>query len=342
MIRPFYDNLSIQIPWLFYWTGKTTTCVPETVFCDRFWDEREHWYNAGVGIVTGTTRAYFGPIPERPAGPLIGTPEEWLNGLSYARWIAGGYSDPVGCWPVGLLNLKLKLRQRQALLALPYLRYQLRQKQGMALVGAPQLGLRQQQSLTLSAVVETPLVLDQKQTVTLTAPSVTYTVRFWVWVAMGDVPNSVSWTIYGNASGLPEETFVSSGTGGTFSYAGTDRGGFGFDIYEGAFDMIFVGFGGNLFLQLLDATTTESGSVFWDISNGPSVGYNDETGPTANACGDGNSESCSFEIMNGASLVYSNCNSGYPGTYYGNPGGVDCEGAWDIDTFDMYCTFTVP
>lgn len=47
----------------------------------------------------GTTKPYFGPIPERPPGPVVGDPSGWVNGLSYAVWQAGGYSDPVGCWP---------------------------------------------------------------------------------------------------------------------------------------------------------------------------------------------------------------------------------------------------
>ena len=100
LIRPFYDNLKVTFPVLFYRVPKTNGVIPPTPFVDRFWDDRERWVSPGVGMVYDSFRPYFGEIPDTPPGPVVGTPDQWENGLSYYKWIAGEYSDPVGCWPV--------------------------------------------------------------------------------------------------------------------------------------------------------------------------------------------------------------------------------------------------
>jgi hypothetical protein len=110
---PFADRPDVQIPWLFYRVPQQAPVGLPTVFVDRFWDDRERWVPDGVGIVPGSMRPYFGPIPLRPPGPVVGTAEQWLSGVSYETWIAGGYTDPVGCWPISPLVVKFKLKQRQ-------------------------------------------------------------------------------------------------------------------------------------------------------------------------------------------------------------------------------------
>jgi len=113
-LRPFYDRPDVEIPWLLYKVPYTNPCVPLTVFPTRFWDDREGYYPTGIGVVPNSYRPYFGPIPNRPLGPIVGTEDMWVNGLSYEVWQAGGYSDPVGCWPIVAKVRKLKLKQRQS------------------------------------------------------------------------------------------------------------------------------------------------------------------------------------------------------------------------------------
>jgi hypothetical protein len=100
---PFANRLDVKIPWLFYQVPSTFPGNIDTVFCDRFWDDKEHWIPDGVGVVPHTLKPYFGKIPPAVLGPLYGTADQWLNGLNYETWIAGGYAS-TPCWQVGGLR----------------------------------------------------------------------------------------------------------------------------------------------------------------------------------------------------------------------------------------------
>ncbi len=97
---PFADRLDIQIPWLFYAVPATNPGGIDTVFTDRFWDFRENWLPPGVGVVPGSMKIYEGAIPSGQLGPIYGTPDQWINGLDYDVWQAGGYAG-TPCWQPG-------------------------------------------------------------------------------------------------------------------------------------------------------------------------------------------------------------------------------------------------
>jgi hypothetical protein len=115
MIRPFPSRLDIEVPFLFYAVPDTNAGGPYTVFTDRFWDWREHWYPSGVGTVPGTFKVYFGQTPGPAVTPMQGTPDQWENGIDYDTWLAGGY--PATAFPACTPVTQAKLRQQQTLIA---------------------------------------------------------------------------------------------------------------------------------------------------------------------------------------------------------------------------------
>jgi hypothetical protein len=150
LIRPFYDRLDVEIPFLFYAVPDSAPAGPDTVFTDRFWDDREHYFPPGVGVVPGSTRPYFGPLPPQRAGAIEGTPDQWVNGFSYAAWQQGAYNG--SCWPVydNVKPFKIKqaqqftviqrkearLDQVQAISLYPYIPARMDQAQAVAARGA--------------------------------------------------------------------------------------------------------------------------------------------------------------------------------------------------------------
>jgi hypothetical protein len=96
---PFADHLEIKIPWLFYPVPNNFVPGINTVFTDRFYDDRDHWIPPGVGVVPDSMRRYVGPIPTGPVTPIVGTPDQWMNGLDYETWLADGYAG-TPCWPI--------------------------------------------------------------------------------------------------------------------------------------------------------------------------------------------------------------------------------------------------
>jgi hypothetical protein len=100
LVRPVIGHPEIEIPWIFYPADPKALDGPTTFITPRWWDERERWESTAVGIVWGSQKRYTGPVPNRPLGPVIGTPSMWEVGLDYDTYINGGYHDPVGCWPL--------------------------------------------------------------------------------------------------------------------------------------------------------------------------------------------------------------------------------------------------
>jgi hypothetical protein len=96
-IFPFADNPTFALPVLFYSVPASNPDGPASPFPDRFWDNRENWIPPGVGTDPTSFKPYFGPRPAPTVGPLVGSLDEWAHGLSYAKWLTGGYSNPNGC-----------------------------------------------------------------------------------------------------------------------------------------------------------------------------------------------------------------------------------------------------
>jgi hypothetical protein len=169
LIRPFADNLSITVPWIFYQVPDANPGGIVTPITDRFWDEREHWWTDGFGVVPGTTKPYFGPIPDGTLGPLIGSPDEWLNGLSYQKWINGEYNNPNGCITIPDTVQLIRTKQSQEVIIAQKRDFQALLYQAQAIQVRPviaPLGLSQAQGI---ATVVGGLSLTQSQTVGLLA-----------------------------------------------------------------------------------------------------------------------------------------------------------------------------
>jgi hypothetical protein len=143
LIRPFRDRLDITFPWVFYEVPASNPDGPLTFLTDRFWDFKDHWVPPGVGVVPGTLRKYFGPLPPPTVKPLVGTAAEWANGLLYSKWIAGGYSNPNGCIDVLGQQTVAKVRQAQSVRRQAYPHHLTRQAQ-MVRSGPTSIGLIRQ------------------------------------------------------------------------------------------------------------------------------------------------------------------------------------------------------
>ena len=113
-IMPFAERLDVRVTWLFYAVPAGRQGNIDTVFTDRFWDDRDRWFPPGVGVVPNSLRPYFGPLPPPDLGPLFGTPDEWLNGLDFTVWQNNGYAE-TPCWEVSeylmLENRRLLLQE---------------------------------------------------------------------------------------------------------------------------------------------------------------------------------------------------------------------------------------
>lgn len=79
----------------------TNEAAPTTIFGPNWWDyDSDERRPVRVGNDTRVFKFFKGDLPPGAQGPLIGTEDEWLHGLSFEKWVAGGYVNPNGCWPV--------------------------------------------------------------------------------------------------------------------------------------------------------------------------------------------------------------------------------------------------
>jgi len=175
LIRPFYNRLDVELPFLFYSVPLDNPAGPTTVFTDRFWDDREHWLPPSVGVVPNSMRPYWGPIPGPQVGPLQGDPNQWIAGFNYDDWIAGRLGGT--CIPLQMPTVKVKIGQvqgvgvqgvvkgsidqRQTVGLWPIRFLQVDQAQTVFELGTRALVEQQQQLLDIDQVGD----LDQVQTV---------------------------------------------------------------------------------------------------------------------------------------------------------------------------------
>jgi hypothetical protein len=115
-IFPFKDNPTFGLPVVFYAVPATNPDGPASPFVDRFWDNRENWFPNGVGMDPTSFKVYLGPLPGPAVAPLVGTADQWANGLSYATWLAGGYSNPNGSVTIATQFARARLASVESIL----------------------------------------------------------------------------------------------------------------------------------------------------------------------------------------------------------------------------------
>lgn len=160
-IRPFSDRLDIEVPFLLYAVDTDAPPGPDTVFTDRFYEQRERWEPPGVGTIPGTEKAYFGPLPSKELRPVVGTDDQWLRGFSYAAYERGEYSSQ-GCCPCHP-GPPVRIRQAQTIdCPTPYGTY-LRQVQTAGTI--PLAPFHQGQQMFAWGLIGPPPAFGQVQTV---------------------------------------------------------------------------------------------------------------------------------------------------------------------------------
>lgn len=65
-------------------------------------------------MVPRSQKPYFGPLPAPGLLPVQGTPDQWVNGFSYAEYIAGAYPVGTRCVTVPFAVVVGRIRQGQA------------------------------------------------------------------------------------------------------------------------------------------------------------------------------------------------------------------------------------
>lgn len=89
-IYPFHDRPDIGIPVVFYEIPRGRPGLPPTVFRPHWWEIRDLYERRGVGTPEHSEwRIWRGPYPQGEVQPLLGTPDQWKNGVSYADYLAG-------------------------------------------------------------------------------------------------------------------------------------------------------------------------------------------------------------------------------------------------------------
>ena len=129
-------------------------------------------------------------------------------------------------------------------------------------------------TITGSAVIDSFQILSPS--------TITGTANVGLWVAHGDVPSMVGWSI----SSSPFSNVILSGTASwNASFLFTNP--FNFDIYSASFSIPNLPVGaGTYYLALSNAVTVLTGQTYWDRSGGPSQVFNG-----------GNNSSNSFQII---------------------------------------------
>ena len=96
--RVFRDRPSEKVDLLFYSVPHSNGWLPyATVFRLRFLENVKDWFPDKVGIASFDQRIYKGPIPGPEMGLIVGSPDEWLNGLEWSKYINDEYEQPNGC-----------------------------------------------------------------------------------------------------------------------------------------------------------------------------------------------------------------------------------------------------
>lgn len=93
MIYPFRDRPDVGVEVLWYPVPEDTPPVPfPHIFPLRAWDIRGQEEEPDLGTRYDKVIPYTGPLPVHQVGEVCGTEDQWLNGISYADYLAGAYS----------------------------------------------------------------------------------------------------------------------------------------------------------------------------------------------------------------------------------------------------------
>lgn len=84
---------------MFYPVPEDRPHMPVSIFYEDFWDRHEQWYRDGAGSIVGTSQYYLGEVSDNGITSLIGSNDEWENGLKLADWLSQGSNDDVPCQP---------------------------------------------------------------------------------------------------------------------------------------------------------------------------------------------------------------------------------------------------
>lgn len=88
-VYPFHDRPDIGVPVIWYPVDETTAVLPyASPFVLRAWDKRDQEIEPVVGTRYAPPTSFRGPRPAPFVGHVCGTPEQWLNGVSYADYLA--------------------------------------------------------------------------------------------------------------------------------------------------------------------------------------------------------------------------------------------------------------
>lgn len=99
-IRPFRDNPDFELPVVWYAVPPGTPPGPVSCFVTRFDEDRERWAAGGVGTAYRSLKPYFGPRPPFQLTPLVGSADEWANGLLYSDYVAAAGAGAPPCFDV--------------------------------------------------------------------------------------------------------------------------------------------------------------------------------------------------------------------------------------------------
>jgi hypothetical protein len=84
---------------MFYAVPRTNPSAPPSAFWPAFYeDETLGW--KPIGCDPQSVKVWLGDTPPTTFGPIVGTPADWMNGLSFADFLAGRYVNPVPCIPL--------------------------------------------------------------------------------------------------------------------------------------------------------------------------------------------------------------------------------------------------
>ncbi len=113
-IQPFHDRPDIKRTIVWYAVPQGTPPAPPSFVFPNWNDDRDNFYPINIGNVPHTMKPYFGPVPAPGLSDQVGTDDQFLNGLSYADYLASGGSPATPCQVLPLGAPKVKAASRTA------------------------------------------------------------------------------------------------------------------------------------------------------------------------------------------------------------------------------------
>jgi hypothetical protein len=109
-IYPFQGHPDKGFSVLFYAVSRNNPSAPPSSFYGKFFEDDPLYFN-GYGTDPASLKVWLGDVPAPGFGPVVGTNDQWRNGLDYETFLAGGYTNPVPCIPLRFKALwKIRLK----------------------------------------------------------------------------------------------------------------------------------------------------------------------------------------------------------------------------------------